>query len=346
MTIAAVYEDTYPFVSVVIPTLNEEQHIAEVISSLQPELPFRYEILVVDGGSTDRTKEIVIKISETDPTVRLLENSKRIQAAAVNFAATQVNPHSRYILRADAHCRYPKGFVAKLYQAMVDSGADSVVVPMLTVGSDTSFQKAVAMAQNSKLGNGGAGHREGGAPSGYVDHGHHALFKLDFFLGNGGYDEHFPVNEDSEFDIRVAKNGAKVWMASDCRIEYFPRRTAAALAKQYFAYGKGRINTVIKHRIVPKLRQMVPVAVTISVALATFLAVFDLRFGLVPAAYLGMCATYAIRLTPEKRDWRFRGLLTSAFAIMHLSWGAGFLVELIRKIRSNCRSDRHLAGNR
>ena len=68
------------------------------------------------------------------------------------------------------------------------------------------FQKATALAQNSRLGNGGSQHREGGAGR-WTDHGHHALMRLDAFRAVGGYDETFSHNEDAELDYRLAAGG-------------------------------------------------------------------------------------------------------------------------------------------
>ena len=102
-------------------------------------------------------------------------------------------------------------------------------------------------AQNSKLGNGGAAHREVGG-SGFIDHGHQALFDLPTFLSFGGYDETFSHNEDAEFDYRLARAGGKIWLCSEAVANYFPRLTPLALAKQYFGHGQGRAQTILKHK--------------------------------------------------------------------------------------------------
>lgn len=320
-----------PFVSIVIPTLNEEENIAEVISSLRPQGDeVLYEILVVDGGSSDRTCTIVNEVAERDSRVKLLHNPARIQAAAVNLAACHVDPASRYILRADAHCSYPENFLVRLLSALKEHQATSVVVPMITTGKGTPFADAVAMAQNSRLGNGGAAHRMTGSASGFVDHGHHALFDRAFFLENSGYDETFAVNEDGEFDIRAAANGARVWMASDCVIEYHPRKTPLSLAKQYFRYGEGRCNTLFKHKVFPKIRQLVPVGVTLAVLGGFFISLLDGRFLLAPLAYLALCVAYAWRL--GRGDKTLAGRIAAAFCVMHISWGTGFLTRTARHL--------------
>lgn len=323
-------------ISIIIPTLNEQDYIAKAIEELSLS-DDDYEILVVDGLSTDRTREIVLEIALGNPKVRYIENPRRIQAAAINIGAHEAHPLAKAFVQADAHCGYPKDFSRKIVAAMRENNATSAVVPMLTVGDETPFQTAVALAQNSKLGNGGSAHRASGTQSGFVDHGHHAAFDKAFFLEHGGYDENFPINHDGEYDVRTGKAGAKVWMAADCSIRYFPRKTFKALAKQYFRYGLGRANTIFKHKARPKLRQLAPVVITVAVVGGAAFGQIDSRFNLLPLGYLALIGGYAwrlVRLSAPTADLSSVSTKTArvalAFATMHLTWGAGFLVNTVK----------------
>jgi len=314
------------FITIVVPALDEESCIERTVSGLLPE-DDSYELLVVDGGSRDRTRHLVLAMAEKNPRIRLIANPGRIQACAVNLAAQVADPRSRTIVRADAHCSYPPGWarqVASALSARRAEGAASVVVPMITVGTDSSFQTAVAAAQNSRFGNGGSAHRRRAGDAGWIDHGHHAAFDREFFLSIGGYDETFAVNEDAELDIRVHKAGGRVWLESPALIQYHPRKTVRSLWKQYYGYGKGRARTVLKHRSLPKLRQMLPVGV--MAACAGSLALSTAWPGLiaVPVAYAGACAVAGqscVRPDGGIRD----GLLSGASLwIMHMAWACGF----------------------
>ena len=139
---------------------------------------------------------------------------------------------------------------------------------MLTSGSGT-VQKAVAAAQNSKLGTGGSKHRHLSAGE-WVDHGHHALMRISAFKAVGGYDETFSHNEDAEFDYRLRKAGYRIWMSGKTQMVYYPRSSLAGLYFQYLGYGRGRAKNVLKHRMMPKVRQMVPLLVFPVVLLAPF----------------------------------------------------------------------------
>jgi glycosyltransferase involved in cell wall biosynthesis len=76
----------YPTALIVIPTLNEEAHIAEVIRDLECE-NHNCPIVVMDGGSTDRTCRIVQELARGNPKLSLVNNPERTQAHAVNLAA-------------------------------------------------------------------------------------------------------------------------------------------------------------------------------------------------------------------------------------------------------------------
>ena len=312
-----------PFVTIAMPALNEERYIAPAILSLSRIADrFDYEILVLDGGSTDRTRQIVEVFARADPRIRLIPNERRIQSAAVNLAAAVADPRSRYLVRADCHADYPEGFVEQCIDALERNDATSVVVPMKTVGA-TCFQKAVATAQNSRLGNGGSAHRMAGG-SQFVDHGHHAAFRRDAFLAAGGYDETFTHNEDAELDVRLRRAGGRIWLEADAAISYFPRATLPALARQYFAHGKGRAKTIRKHGMRPKLRQLLPLA-AVGLALLSLLgAVFTPYLLAVPVAYIS-AALVAGALLAVRQTSPCSVASGLAALVMHTAWAFGFV---------------------
>jgi succinoglycan biosynthesis protein ExoA len=312
------------FITIVVPVLNEAAYIEKAIRSLVPS-SVDHEIIVVDGGSSDGTQEIVRRLSGEMPGIRLVDNPARIQAAAVNLGARAADPRSKVFVQADAHCSYPEGFAAAVARALAETGAQSVVVPMRTVGRDTCFQAAAAAAQNSRLGNGGSAHR-GKAVSGWVDHGHHAGFDREAFMALGGYDESFGTNHDAEYDVRLNASGGRVWMLAEAEIVYHPRKTPLSLARQYFRHGYGRASTVIKHGVVPKGRQMAPVAAFLGCAGGIVLTAIHPGFLAIPASYGAAClAAGAVVGRGKGPCGPAAGL---AAMTMHLSWGAGFLARV------------------
>jgi succinoglycan biosynthesis protein ExoA len=314
------------FVSIVMPALDEERYIADAIASIVPDAcDLDYELLVLDGGSTDRTCAIVSELAAANPRIRMIHNEKRIQSAGVNLAARLADPRATYLVRADCHMRYPAGFVERCVQDLSEKQIASVVVPMRTEGA-TCMQRAIAAAQNSRMGNGGSAHRLIGW-SGYVEHGHHAGFDRRAFLELGGYDESFTHNEDAELDARLTGSGRRIYMNGDIAVTYFPRADLVSLAIQYFRHGRGRASTILKHRKPPRLRQVLPVAVVLGIALSTALAAVQPWFLVAPFIYALACLGCGAALAMRDGD---RCVLLSGVAamVMHLSWGTGFLARL------------------
>lgn len=309
--------------AVVIPTLNEIAHIEGLLWHLLAEPPEVVgEILVADGGSRDGTQEAVHRIARSEPRVRLIDNPDRIQAAGVNRAVAMADQRFGVIVRVDAHALYPGQYVGRLLAALEASGADSVVVRLDTVGRNC-LQRAVAAAQNSRIGTGGSAHRMGRV-SCFVDHGHHAAFRRAAFEQAGGYDETFEANEDAELDARIRAQGGRIWLDVGIPVTYFPRSTLIGLAKQYRRYGSGRAQTWLKHGETLRLRQMLPPAVLLAVTASLILSLVTPYALVVPLGYFAVLLAASLSLAIDAGSACVL-LAAPALATMHFAWGWGFL---------------------
>jgi succinoglycan biosynthesis protein ExoA len=315
-------------VLVAVPVLNEEKHLDACIRGLlAQECDRPVTILILDGGSTDRTREIATALSAAHPQIKLVANPRRIQSAAINIAAASEFP-GRILVRADAHADYRSDYIARCVEALETTGADSVVVSMRTVGL-APFQRAVAAAQNSLLGNGGSAHRRA-TTSRFVDHGHHAAFRRDFFVSLGGYDESFTHNEDAEFDRRAALAGGRIWLCAEATITYYPRARIKDLSRQYYNYGRGRAQNMLRHRTLPKLRQVAPLIVSGSGLLGLAAAPFYPPAILVPLSLVLLYGGWSLVASVQRRDPAILAMGVAA-AAMHLSWSAGFVAMMTRR---------------
>jgi succinoglycan biosynthesis protein ExoA len=314
-------------VAVVIPTLNEAAHIGGLLDQLsRVPADLLVEIIVADGGSADTTRAIVIEHTKRDKRVRLIENPRRIQSTGLNLAIRLATPVADTFVRIDAHGEYPDTYVERIVDAFSVSGAAMVATRLRTVGVSV-FQRGVAFAMNSRMGTGGSMHRVGGA-SRFVDHGHHAGIDRAAFIRAGGYDENFAANEDAELDVRIRQGGSRIWLATDIVVDYVPRATLKALARQYWRYGVGRCQTFRKHGERLRVRQLIPPIVTIALVTSTVAAALDWRLGLVVGSYIAILGIWSALLAVRHRD--VAALFAApAAATMHITWGLGFLKAYI-----------------
>ncbi len=316
-------------VLVAIPVLNEAAHISDCLTSLFAD-PWLCgaRVVVADGGSTDDTCAIVRAMVADHPALSLIHNPGRLQSAAINAVIREcADEDTRFLVRCDAHATYPPRFVARVTQALSAwPDAASIVTPMDATGQGC-FQRAAAWVADTPLGSGGSAHR-GGSRSGWVDHGHHAGFRIAWFRRIGGYDESFSHNEDAEFDRRLTQAGGRIRLDADIRLDYRMRPTLAGLARQYWNYGRGRARTVRKHRMRPRLRQIVPALNFAGLGIALALAPVWPWFLVFPALYASVlvavsCVAVARLRTPC-------GLWAGvALGAMHNFWGAGFMWQVI-----------------
>jgi len=311
---------------VVIPTLNEARHISDTIRGLISPATADMRIVVADGGSTDETVEIVTQLTQHHDNLHLLYNPDKLQSAAINRAvAMMADPQHKILVRIDAHSVYPKNYVRAVADSMIAHQAQGLATVMDSIGAGC-FQRGASWAMETKLGTGGSEHR-GGTTSGWVEHGHHAGFMLDMFRPVGGYDTGFVANEDAELDHRITQAGGRIWLDANIRLGYVMRPTPSRLALQYWRYGKGRAQTVLKHRLRPRLRQMIPPAVVLLNALALLSAAFFPWALIMPFGYLAVLFAQTLLILCAKRSlcalW-----VGPALCVMHMLWGMGFLWQI------------------
>lgn len=311
-------------VLVVIPCLNEAENLPRLIEGLLADSQVGL-IVVADGRSTDRSRTIVNDYATRDERVVLLDNPQVIQSAGINRAVSLYGHRFTWLVRIDAHCNYPDGYVATLIEAARHTGAGSVVVPMKTIGTD-GFQRSVAVTQNSMLGTGGSAHRHVESEGQFVDHGHHALMSIADFKLVGGYCEAMHCNEDAELDHRLGQANVRIWLEPKAAISYIPRSTPGGLWRQYYRYGQGRARNMIRHRTPFRPRQALPLLVPVAVALAILAIPLHWSLAVPLMAWVSIVLVGGAIVGILKGG--FGALLAGVPAlIMHSSWALGFLHE-------------------
>jgi glycosyltransferase involved in cell wall biosynthesis len=310
-----------PFVTIAMPCFNEERHIEACIRSVQAQdYPRdRVEILIADGRSSDRTREILARLAESDPRIRVVDNPDRLQAPGMNRIIHQAR--GDVIVRMDVHCEYAPGYVSACIDVMRRTGADNVGGAQ-RARPVTRFQRALCAALQSPLGVGGAAYRSADK-EGYVDTVFLGAFRRSVFEAVGLYDERAVTNEDAELNQRLLDAGGKIYLSRDIEVHYTPRDSLRKLAVQYFKYGKGRARTLLKHRRLPRLRPLMPFFLVVggTVLLATWpVQPFT---GPAFAAYGAATAVEAVRVG-RRAGWGAVPIVWVIFPTLHIAHGLGF----------------------
>jgi cellulose synthase/poly-beta-1,6-N-acetylglucosamine synthase-like glycosyltransferase len=317
-----------PFVTLVMPSFDEEQYIEACLRSLlaQDYPADHMEILVADGGSRDRTRAIVGRIASEDARVRLLDNSEhRIQSYGMNLAIKE--SRGEFLLVCDVHAEYAGDYVSKLVEAFLRTGADAAGGAQ-RAKARTWFQKALCAALASPLGVGGAAYRSPDE-DGWVDTVFPGAFRRSILEQVGLYDTAAVTNEDAELFQRILEAGGKVYLSKEVVVHYYPRKSLRLLAKQYFKYGDGRARTLLLHKRFPVLRPLIPFAFVVSgltiLVVPPLQALAPLAFG----AYATLTGLEALRVSVREGVWA-APVVWAIFPTMHVAHGLGMLQGLIK----------------
>lgn len=318
-----------PRVTVIVPCRNEERYIARCIEGiLATEYPAdRLEVLVSEGRSDDRTREIVQGIAARDPRVRMLDNTRRITPAALNLAIRSAS--GEIIVRMDAHALFPPSYIPQLVAALLETGADVVGGSLETVAADEgAVAVAIAIAMAHRFGVGNSAFRVGGANRRRVEHVPFFCCRKEVFDRVGLFDEELVRNQDGEFSARVIRSGGTVLLVPSARATYFARGSLPKLARTFYQYGYYKLLTAIKVRRVMTMRQLVPPSFILALVGTAATSAWN------PAgatAFVALAATYttlvaATSLVAARREGpRCAAVLLAAFPLMHFSYGFGQL---------------------
>lgn len=264
-----------PSVTVAIPVLNEELHIESVIRCFQQNTyPNIIEIIVADGGSTDRTPELLEEMSRKDPRVKAVSNPHMKQAAGMNRIIEMAK--GELLVRADAHAEYAKDYVEKCVEVMLETDSLNVSGSQRHVAT-ASFQAGIALASRTWFGNGGANYKD---PEfeGHSDTVFLGCFRTDVLRKVGGYKllASDYVNEDAELNARLLREKPySIFVSPKIKVWYYPRKSPLSLWKQYYFYGKSRKITQSVHPERTPLRSHIPF---FSVSAVLLICIIDLLF--------------------------------------------------------------------
>jgi len=325
-------------ISVVVPVRNEGQFVGRTLRQLvtQDYPTGHFEILVVDGESTDNTVTVVQELAEKHDGVRLYSNPRQLSSAARNVGIR----HARgdVVLIVDGHCEIPSDqMLANLARAFEQSGADCVGRPQpLDVTNANTVQRAIAAARSSRLGHHPESFIYASQPQFVPAHSVAVAYRREVFDRVGYFDERFDAHEDGEFNYRCDRAGLRCYFTPEIAVKYDPRDTLFGLFHQMIRYGRGRLRFLKKHPRSFSLSTLMPALFVVgliagaALSLASpWLATIYLAYLLLYAAII-VCVSVEIALRPGNLPllpW-----LPLVFATVHIGAGVGLLADLRRSL--------------
>jgi len=322
-------------ISVIVPVRNEAQFIERTLSQLvsQNHDPERFEILVIDGQSTDGTPDLVAEFAKRCQNVRLYTNPRRLGSAARNIGIK--NAKGDVVVIVDGHCELDDQYLSRLADAFNRSGADCIGRPQpMDVAGATLLQRAIAAARSSWLGHHPDSFiyscEEGFVPAESVA----VAYRRSVFEQVGCFDERFDACEDVELNHRIDRAGLRCFFTPEVAVRYAPRTTLCGLFRQLVRYGRGRVRLWRKHPETfsfgilppPMLVVGLVVGLPLSFAAAWLAMIYLAAVVLYSTVVLAGSASIALR----RRNCGLFLPLSSAFLTIHLASGAGILLELCR----------------
>lgn len=319
-----------PLVSVILPCRNEAGYIEECLKSILSQEPpdGGFEIIVADGVSNDGTREFLERFSAENPRVRLLNNPGRIVSTGLNAALREAR--GQVIVRMDAHTVYASDYIKQCLAVLRETGADNVGGPMCTTAT-TYKERAIQAVFHSPFAVGGA-RSHNPAYEGSVDTVIYGCWKKAIFDRVGGFDEELVRNQDDEHNLRIVRNGGKIYQSPRIRSWYHVRDSFKTVLRQYMQYGYWKVLVIRNHRLPASIRHLVPATFVGALGL---LSIAGLFWRPALSAAIGLAALYltaillASLLTAARTEWKLLPAIPLAFCCFHLGYGYGFLRGLV-----------------
>ena len=318
-----------PLVSVVVPIYQEERYIANCVDSLlSQDYPLvKMEWLFLDGGSTDRTLEILQQYQKSNVNlIKIINNPDRSAPHAMNIGIHSAK--GMYIIRIDAHAIYAPNYISQCVQYLENTDVDNVGGIAETVGVG-KIGTANADILSSVFGVGNSAFRTS-ETSGYVDTVPFGAFRREIFDRIGYFNTKLPRSEDNDMNARIRAAGGKVFLAHDIHFQYLCRDSLPGLMKQGLLNGNALFLTLRENPSAMGIRHFVPFAFVVSLILLPVLSVFSkiVAFTFMAELCVYTLLNIAFSLFFGKSKLFLYKLV--AYPLLHISYGIGSLLGLFR----------------
>ena len=345
-------------ISIILPIRNEENHISDVLESIinQNKINYDFEIIVVDGMSTDSTRDIVNEFINKYENVLLIDNPKKIVPVGFNLGLSKAK--GSIIIRVDGHTIIDSDYIFNCVSKLNTIDAANVG-GLMNANGEKFIDKIVAIATSSIFGVGNA-YFHFSKIDRYVDTVFLGAWKKEIFEKYGGFDEELVRNQDDEFNFRLMQNGEKIWLDTSIRSKYFPRNSIKKLFKQYYQYGFYKIRLLQKRGGFSSIRHIIPGSFVFVLFISIILYVKNIKI-----FFIALLGTYTLvniifsinsiinYFFMNKKNSIYEIIaslimLPIIYFVLHFSYGLGTLTGIAyfyNKWNSTAVSDSHYIKN-
>lgn len=324
-------------ISVVVPMLNEAEHVANLVADIaSQDYEGEIELLVADGGSTDgSTERLRDAARDAGVPLTIIANPKRWVSTGLNACIRRAN--GDLIVRLDCHSRHPRDYVRRLVTASDETGAWQVGGLVIPTGR-TSMERAVACATDSPFGGAHWTRHSGTAVRVDVDTVSCGAYRRETFDRAGLFDESLVRNQDDELALRIWRSGGSVVLDPDIRQYYVPRGSLRSVFTQYHEYGLWKVPIILKHRRATSARSLAPLGLVGTLAILGVAGTWSRRARVLLAAEV---ATYAAgslvfgtaSIRKRKEQLRLLPRVIAVFPALHVGFGTGIVRGCLRALR-------------
>jgi glycosyltransferase involved in cell wall biosynthesis len=316
-------ENNYlPFVSIIVPCRNEEKFISKCLDSIiaNDYSKDRLEVLVIDGMSEDRTREIVKEYSIRYPFLKILQNPKKTTPAAMNVGIKASK--GEIIIKMDAHSTYQRDYVSKCVKYLLESGADGVGGVIKTLPSENTLSaKAIAFSLSHPFGAGTSYFRIGSKKPKWVDTVAFGCYKKEIFNKIGFYKEEAERIEDLELNSRIRKAGGKILLVPEIIAFYYPKPNFKDFFGHNFSDGFWTTYSFKIGLKVVGLRHLIPLFFVLTLPLSIW-------------PYIPISLFFSAQIAFSEKNLRLFFVMPLAFATRHFGYGLGSIWGLVKLLRS------------
>lgn len=325
-----------PIVTVIVPCYNEQDTIHLLLESLCKQTYRRddFEVVIADGMSNDRTREVIADFVQLHPSLnlRVVDNLRRTIPSGLNRALEAAQ--GKWIVRLDAHSVPEPDYIERSVAALEQGLGENVGgVWMIRPLGDSAQARAIAAVASHPLAVGDAHYRFGTRPQ-LTDTVPFGAYERSYINWLGGYDESLLTNEDYELNTRIRAAGGRIWLDPAIRTVYFARPTLTALWRQYWRYGYWKARMLKRNPGSLRWRQAIPPLFVLSLMIGGLLAILwqPARYllAIVGMVYFFVLLIAGLQIAFEKKDISLLVIAPIAIAVMHLSWGTAFLWSMIK----------------